>query len=185
MTKGVIAAVVLVLLLLWGISTRHSLATMNETMEDALNQLGIQIASRFAVLAGLLDLLKKFDPAEAQALRQLLESRRSSICPQSSPEDIRRQEQLFAGVLAEVIRAAEQHPELKTGEAYVQCMNALDRYDKMAQTSRLIYNDAVTRWNRELRLFPVCLIAGLLGFRPRGHLEALEEKTKPLGPDIE
>ena len=171
MTKGVLIAVGFVLLVLWGIGTRYSLTTMAETMEDTLNQLGIRVSSRFAALAALLDLIKEFDPAEAQALSQLLESRRGTIGPRSSPEDIRRQEQLFSGVLAEAVRAAAQHPELKDREAYTQCINAVDRYDKMVQTSRLIYNDAVARWNRELRLFPACLIAGMLGFHPRDYLE--------------
>ena len=47
----------------------------------------------------------------------------------------------------------------------------------MVRTSRLIYNDSVTKLNRELRLFPTSLVVGLLGFRMRDYLEQREEKA--------
>ncbi len=51
-------------------------------------------------------------------------------------------------------------------------MDAVDSYEKMVRTSRLIYNDSVTKLNRDLRMFPTALLAGALGFRPRAYLEA-------------
>ena len=56
-------------------------------------------------------------------------------------------------------------------------MNALDNYEKMIHTSRLIYNDNVTRLTRELRLFPTSLIAGIFGFHEREYLDAVEESN--------
>ena len=38
-------------------------------------------------------------------------------------------------------------------------------------------NDSVTKLNREIRMFPVSLIAGMLGFRQRDYLEAREDKA--------
>ncbi len=53
-------------------------------------------------------------------------------------------------------------------------MKAVDSYENMVRTSRLIYNDNVTKLNRELRMFPTSLIAGVFGFRQRNYLEAVE-----------
>lgn len=72
---------------------------------------------------------------------------------------------------------AERYPELKADKGYAKCMDAVDSYEKMVRTSRLIYNDSVTKLNRELRLFPTSLVAGLLGFRMRDYLEQREEKA--------
>ena len=60
-------------------------------------------------------------------------------------------------------------------------MNAVDSYEKMVRTSRLIYNDSVTKLNRELRMFPTSLLAGALGFRPRAYLEGEESRTSAPG----
>ena len=72
---------------------------------------------------------------------------------------------------------AERYPELKANENYAKCMNAVDSYEKMVRTSRLIYNDSVTKFNREIRMFPTSLLAGALGFAPRAYLEADERKA--------
>lgn len=52
--------------------------------------------------------------------------------------------------------------------------DAVDSYEKMVCTSRLIYNDSVTRLNRELRMFPVSMIAGIFGFHQREYLETVK-----------
>ena len=56
-------------------------------------------------------------------------------------------------------------------------LQMVDSYEKMVRTSRLIYNDSVTKLNREIRMFPVSLIAGMLGFRQWDYLEAREDKA--------
>lgn len=48
---------------------------------------------------------------------------------------------------------------------------ALDCYEKMVQTSVLIYNDAVAKLNRAVMAFPARLAAGAMGFRQRAYLE--------------
>ena len=72
---------------------------------------------------------------------------------------------------------AERYPELKADKNYAKCMDAVDSYEKMVRTSRLIYNDSVTKLNREIRMFPTSLVAGALGFHARDYLEHQEGKA--------
>jgi len=65
---------------------------------------------------------------------------------------------------------AEQHPELRNKAEYIKAMDALEVFEGMARTSLLIYNDSVARLNREIRSFPVSLIAEMLGFREKEYL---------------
>ena len=46
-------------------------------------------------------------------------------------------------------------------------MDAVGSYEKIVRTSRLIYDDSVTKLNRDIRMFPVSLIAGMPGFHRR------------------
>ena len=73
---------------------------------------------------------------------------------------------------------AEQYPELKANANYAKCMDAVDSYEKMVRTSRLIYNDSVTKLNRTLRMFPTSLLGAMFGFRQRDYLEAIESKAE-------
>ena len=132
----IVIVLVLVLLAGWIISTQRRLVVMDENVNNAMSQIGVQLSSRFDALTALLDLAKGYAAHESQ-----------------------------------------RYPELKADKGYAKCMDAVDSYEKMVRTSRLIYNDSVTKLNRELRLFPTSLVAGLLGFRMRDYLEQREEKA--------
>ena len=70
----------------------------------------------------------------------------------------------------------EQYPDLKANQNYIKTMDAVETFENMVRTSRLIYNDSVTKLNREIRMFPVSMIAGMLGFQQKKYLE--EQATK-------
>lgn len=107
-----------------------------------------------------------------------IKSRRSTITAISTPNDVLEQEEIIAGVLDRIFEIAERYPDLKIDENYVKYMNAVNGYEKMVNASRLIYNDSVTKLNREMRMFPTSLIARVFGFRQRDYLEVVEEKAK-------
>jgi len=48
---------------------------------------------------------------------------------------------------------------------------AVESYEKMIRTSSLIYNDSVKKLNKSLDVFPVRLLAELLGIRRREYIE--------------
>lgn len=173
----IVIVLVLVLLASWVISTQRRLVIMDENVNNAMSQIGVQLSSRFDALTALIDLAKGYAAHESQTLIETIKSRRSVITAKSTPEDVLKQEGVISEALGRISMVAERYPELKADKGYAKCMDAVDSYEKMVRTSRLIYNDSVTKLNRELRLFPTSLAAGLLGFRTRDYLEQQEEKS--------
>lgn len=173
----IVIVLVLVLLASWIISTQRRLVIMDENVNNAMSQIGVQLSSRFDALTALLDLAKGYAAHESQTLIETIKSRRSVITAKSTPEDVLKQEGVISEALGRISMVAERYPELKADKGYAKCMDAVDSYEKMVRTSRLIYNDSVTKLNRELRLFPTSLVARLLGFRMRDYLEQREEKA--------
>ena len=177
MTILIIIALLVVLLAGWVMSTQRRLVVMDENINNAMSQIGVQLSSRFDALTALLDLAKGYAAHEAQTLIETIKSRRSVITAKSTPQDVLQQEGVISEALGRISMVAERYPELKADKGYAKCMDAVDSYEKMVRTSRLIYNDSVTKLNREIRMFPVSLIAGMLGFRQRDYLEAREDKA--------
>ena len=173
----IIVAIIVVVLISWIISVQRRLVAMDENINNAMSQIGVQLYSRFDALTALLDLTKGYAAHEATTLIETIKSRRSVITAKSTPEDVLKQEGVISEALGRISMVAERYPELKADKGYAKCMDAVDSYEKMVRTSRLIYNDSVTKLNRELRLFPTSLVAGLLGFRMRDYLEQREEKA--------
>lgn len=177
MTIPIIIVLLVVLLAGWVMSTQRRLVVMDENINNAMSQIGVQLSSRFDALTALLDLAKGYAAHESQTLIETIKSRRSVITAKSTPQDVLQQEGVISEALGRISMVAERYPELKADKGYAKCMDAVDSYEKMVRTSRLIYNDSVTKLNREIRMFPVSLIAGMLGFRQRDYLEAREDKA--------
>ena len=166
----IIIGAIIAFLIIWIISVQRKLAGMDENINNAMSQIGVQLSSRFDALTALLDLTKGYAAHESQTLIETIKSRRSDITATSTPEDVLKQEGVISEALGRISMVAEQYPELKANENYTKCMNAVDSYEKMVRTSHLIYNDSVTKLNRELRMFPTSLVGGVLGFSQREYL---------------
>lgn len=172
-----IIGIVIIILIAWIVKVQRQLVVMDENINNAMSQIGVQLSSRFDALSALLDLTKGYAEHESKTLIETIKSRRSVITAASSPKDVLQQEGVISEALGRISMVAEKYPDLKANESYIKCMNAVDSYEKMVRTSRLIYNDSVTKLNREIRMFPVSLFAAFLGFRQREYLEAAEEKA--------
>ena len=153
----IIGFTIIAVLVLWGVTVRRRLVGMNENVNHAMKQIGVQLSSLFDALAALLNLTKEYAANECKILIETIKSRRSVISAVSTPEDVIAQERMISEILGRISMIAEQYPELKANGNYTKCMNAIENYEKMLRTSRLIYNDHVTRLNLEQDLQTVQL----------------------------
>lgn len=164
------------IVVIWAIAVQRKLVVMDENINNAMSQIGVQLSSRFDALIALLDITKGYAAEESQILIDTIKPHRNVITAQSTPDDVVAQEGVISEVLDRVTMIVEQYPELKTNKNYVKYMNAVDGYEKMMRTSRLIYNDSVSRFNRELRMFPTSLFGGIFGCDQRDYMETAQEK---------
>ena len=155
---------------LWIISIQRKLVVLDENVTNAMSQIGVQLLSRLDALTALLDLAKGYARHESEALIETIRSRRIVITAKSTPDDVIREEGLISEALGRIAKVTESYPELKANQNYMRTMDAVETFESMIRTSGLIYNDSVTKLNREVRMFPVAIIAGLLGFRRREYL---------------
>ncbi len=178
----IVVIVILAVVVLWGVSTQRKLVVLDENISNAMCQIGVQLSSRFDALTALLDLTKGYARHESETLIETIKSRRSVITAKSTPDEVMRQEGVISEALGRIAMVTEQYPELKANQTYIKTMDAVQTFENMVRTSRLIYNDSVTKLNREIRMFPVSMIAGMLGFRQRAYL--VEQTAKADMPSM-
>lgn len=176
MTFIIAAVVIVVILVLWAISLQRTFVVLDENINNAMSQIGVQLSSRWDALVSLLDLTKGYAEHEYKTMTDTIKARRS-ITRDSSPEDVKQQENFLVEALGKIMAVAESYPDLKADQTYIKTMDSVNQYENMVRTSRLIYNDNVTKLNRAVRMFPASLIAGILGFAQRTYLEAVDEKA--------
>lgn len=173
----IIIIVIVVVIVIWMISAQRKLVVLDENISNAMSQIGVQLSSRFDALTALLDLTKGYAKHESETLIETIKSRRSVITAKSTPNDVLQQEGVISEALGRIAMVTEQYPELAANQTYIKTMDAVQTFENMVRTSRLIYNDSVTKLNREIRMFPVSMIASMLGFRQRDYLEEQAAKA--------
>ena len=173
---GLIIAVIVVLAVLWMISTQRRLVMMDENINNAMSQIGVQMSSRWDALLALLDLTKGYSEHEYKTISDTIKMR-TSINSTSTPAEADAQENMITGALGKIMAVAESYPELKADASYIKTMDSVNEYENMVRRSRLIYNDSVTKLNRTIRMFPVSLVAGIFGVTSREYLAADDKKS--------
>ena len=172
----IIAIVIAAVLVLWFISAQRKLVVMDENINNAMSQIGVQLSSRWDALSALLDLTKGYAEHEYRTLSDTIKMR-STINSSSTAADVNKQENMFTEAMGRIMAVAESYPELKANENYIKTMDSVNEYEKTVRRSRLIYNDSVTKLNRAIRMFPTSIAAGILSIKSRDYLEADDRKA--------
>ena len=108
---------------------------------------------------------------ERESLIELINSKRIVVAAKSIPEDVLRQETVISEILERITIVLEKYPESKADQKYAHTMGAIETFESMMVTSRLIYNDSVAKLNRTIRKFHIIMAAELFGYRQKEYLE--------------
>jgi LemA protein len=156
----------------WVKSSRRRLAGLDENVNNAMLQIGVQLSARYYFLTALLETIKENAAQESGAITLIktIESKRSDITAKSTSKDLQDQENIISWALGAVALISEKYPELKENENCIKSLDAVETYERMIRASRLAYNLSITNLNHEIQKFPVSLIAGRLGFSQRGYI---------------
>ena len=84
----IIIGIVVVVLILWLVSTQRKLAVMDENVNNSLSQIGVLLSSRFDALTALLELTKGYAEHEYKTLSDTVNARRSVITASSNAADV-------------------------------------------------------------------------------------------------
>ncbi len=165
-----IIVLLIILVGIWVIMTRKKLACLEENVCHAMNQIGVQLDSRARTLEMLRKTTEKLAQGELPVSRQYENGNWEKIGADATPKQVMEQEKAMERITAQLGTVLEEHPEWKMQADCVTYLDALAGYEKMMCTSRLIYNDSVTRYNKAVRRFPANLIAWMLGFSRREYI---------------
>ena len=178
----IIVLAVLAVLIVWIIGVQNRLVKSDEICNNALKQINVQQISRFDALKALVKLTREYASYEADTLEKIIKERKIVSSPSPTAADIDANEQALAAIGAKLIAVAEAYPDLKASANYQQTMKDIKDYEENVRLSRMTFNDTVTRYNQQVRMFPTSVVAGILGFAKRDYLA--DDVTKKDYPEL-
>ena len=181
-TPIIIILVILAALVLWGISMQNKLVQSDELCNNALKQINVQQVSRYDAILALVKLTREYATYESETLEKVIAQRKITSSANPTISEINENEAALQQMSARLIAVAEQYPDLKANQNYQQTMADIKQYEENVRLSRMTFNDTVTKYNNQVRMFPGSVVAGILGFAKRDYLA--DEPAKKDYPDI-
>ena len=181
-TVVIILIAIVAVLVLWGISVQNKLVQADEMCNNALKQINVQQVSRYDALQALVKLTREYASYESETLQKVISQRKITASANPTPAEIDANEAALKEMSAKLIAIAEQYPDLKANQNYQQTMQSIEKYEENVRMARMTFNDTVTRFNNQVRMFPGSVVAGILGFAKREYLA--EDTSKKDYPTI-
>ena len=183
---GVIGFIIIVALLIvgWITSTYNQLVRLDEMVNQSWAQVENQYQRRYDLIPNLVETVKGYAKHEREVFTQVTEARAKvgqiNISPEvlKDPEAFAKFQQAqdaLGSALARLLAVAENYPQLKANENFLQLQAQLEGTENRISVERRRYNEVVQQYNTYIRRFPVNIIAGMFGFRERPYFKAAEQ----------
>jgi LemA protein len=175
---------IVVLLILYFISTQRSLVNLDEMCKNALSQIEVQLNSRFDAVVALAKTAAQYAKHESDTIIQTVQARGGNAGNANTPAAINEQSDLLGQMLGRLNVVFERYPELKASDLYLQAQQGQKEYEEKVRLSRMVYNDTATKMNRMVRQWPSSIVASMLHFDEKDYLKA-DDAKKTSYPELD
>ncbi len=169
--------VVVVLLILYIVSTYNGLVGMRNRVKDQWAQIDVQLKRRFDLIPNLVETVKGYADHEQETLKGVIEARNKFNVAKTPEEEMKANDQL-SNFVSKLFALSEAYPDLKANQNFMSLQADLkDTEDKIA-SARQFYNDTVLTLNNKIEMFPSNIIASMFKFTKEPFFEANEESRE-------
>ena len=182
MTAVIIIVAVVVLLLLVVALMYNSLVRSRNRVDNSWSQIDVQLKRRYDLIPNLVETVKGYAKHERETLEAVTSARSNAMTAQQGG-DVAQQaqaENALSGALKSLFAVAEQYPDLKANQNFLQLQEELTSTEDRIAYARQFYNDSVLGYNNSIQTFPKNMLAGAFNFEKREFFEGAPEETGPV-----
>lgn len=173
-TFGIIAIVLAVVMLFWGIGTRNTLVTMEEEINLSASQVETQLQRRNDLIPNFVETVKGYAAHEEEVYTAIADARAklSGAIEDGDVEAINTANSELDSALSRLLVVVENYPELKANQNFIALQDELAGTENRITIARQDYNTVVGKYNKEIKKFPKNLIASMCGLEAAEYFEA-------------
>lgn len=169
MTTGLIVTIIIIVVVLILISIivglYNSLVRLNVKAQEAWSGITVQLKRRADLIPNLVEAVKGYAAHESGVFEAVTEARSSIMnATDAGPAAAAKAEGQLTGALKSLFAVAENYPNLKASENFLDLQAQLTDTEDKVSASRRFYNSTVTLFNTKRKVFPTNIFAGMLGF---------------------
>lgn len=172
---GVVAVIILGVIALY-----NGLIRLKNRVDEAWSDIDVQLKRRYDLIPNLVETVKGYAAHEQATFEKVIAARNSAMAAQSKgdAEAQGQAENMLTGTLKTIFALAENYPDLKANQNFLELQRELSDTENKIQASRRFYNANVRDFNTKIEVFPNNIIAGWLKFTSRKFFEVENEVEK-------
>ncbi len=177
MSITIIVLIIIILIIIWIISIYNSLTRMRQRIKEAFSDIETQLKRRYDLIPNLVNTVKGYMKHEKELLENVTRARSQAMNAQNI-QDKQEAENMLTNTLKSLFAVAENYPDLKASQNFLQLQDELSDTENKIQAARRFYNTQVRDYNIKLQIFPNNIIVKMFRFTPEEYFEIENEEER-------
>ncbi len=184
MKNGIVYVILglIALIIIWAIVTYNGLVRLRNLVKEGWSGIDVQLKRRHDLIPNLIESVKGYKGYEEQVLTEVTQLRAQS----TATNDVKEKGQIesaLSGRIANILAIAENYPDLKASESFINLQKNLTDIEEQIQLARRYYNGTARELNTKIQSFPSMIIASIGGFKSVDYFE-ITDSTERAVPEV-
>lgn len=154
----------------YGIGIYNKLVKLGTLVDEAWSGIDVQLKKRYNLIPNLIETVKGYASHEKETFENVTKAR-SQAQNATTVEGQQAAENQLNQALINLNAVAEQYPDLKANENFLNLQNELSAIEGDIEKSRRYYNGTTRDYNILIDSFPSNIIAGITKFKKAAFFE--------------
>lgn len=164
------SGLLILVLLFWGIGLYNRIVRAENECDRMWSNVDVVLQQRYDQFTSLVETIRGYAKHEKEMFDQFAEIRMAAAGASKGGDigGVMKNEALLGQMLPKIYAVAEQYPDLKANENFLQLQNEISDMENIISDRREAYNAAATNFNNLIEVFPNVMVANWMG---KGELE--------------
>ncbi len=173
----IIAVVVLLVVVL--AAMYNGLVRLNVRADEAWSDITVQLKRRADLIPNLISTVQGYAKHESSVFEQVTAARAATVSAAGQgPAQAAKAEGDFQAAMKSLFAVAENYPDLKASQNFLDLQAQLTDTEDKIQASRRFYNGVVRDFNTKRKVFPTSIFASMLGFKQNKEFYEVDESQQ-------
>ena len=176
---------VVVLAVVGGVISYNRFISQKNLIKDAWANIDTELKRRYDLIPNLVETVKGYAAHEKEVFEEVARTRSMAAGATGSPAAQAAAEGPLVAALGKLFAVAENYPDLKANQNFLELQRELTNTEDRLQTARRFYNANVREYNQRVKQFPSVIVASVFHFEEAEFFEVEEAIREAGAPQVD
>ena len=170
---GIILLIIILFFVFVFFGYYNRIIRLENRIDNSWAQIDVQLRRRADLIPNLMETVKGYMTHEREVLENVTKAR-SALMSAKTPQENINADNMLTGALKSLFAVAENYPNLKANENFLNLQDELSNTENKIAYSRQHFNDSVLAFNNIVETIPGKWFAGMMNKKTREMLQIPE-----------